>query len=444
MRAPSVVRLDWCRLYRRRARGIASEAQFLRRMEEHGTALSLPPEGRGPDDTIWRSAASRWLEERGLAPGDFAVGLSSVQSCPAGCVTVEVNFHSADEQERSLRSRVLEIDTTTGAIGATLAARDTSAVRALVGPGTTNSDSSVDAAGIDWQAYRAGKDMLDAATKHEGAAFFAAPAEGQATGRVGLLNQGATCYMNSLLQTLFMTPLFRRYVFKWRYDPRIDPPKEQCITLQLQILFARMALGNGGAVSTKPLTAAFGWTAADAFQQHDVQELNRVLFEALGVGSSAASFEAEVGRYYTGSVSDYIQGVSWPEDGAPRRAHNEKFMDLQLVVDPALATVEESLRQYCTPERLDGDNQWQWSDNAGVPRVDALKGIVFLQFPRLLTLHLKRFVFDYATMRRRKLNDPLRFGESLDVAPVLASPLGPTTSAAESAGGGQWRWRRWW
>ena len=35
----------------------------------------------------------------------------------------------------------------------------------------------------------------------------------------GLSNQGATCYMNSLLQTLFMTPEFRRALYSWRYNP---------------------------------------------------------------------------------------------------------------------------------------------------------------------------------------------------------------------------------
>ena len=38
---------------------------------------------------------------------------------------------------------------------------------------------------------------------------------------------------------------------------------------------------TGGPVSTKDLTRSFGWDSADAFQQHDVQELNRILCDRL-------------------------------------------------------------------------------------------------------------------------------------------------------------------
>lgn len=34
-------------------------------------------------------------------------------------------------------------------------------------------------------------------------------------------------------------------------------------------------------MSTKSLTQSFGWTNMDAFTQHDVQELNRILSDKL-------------------------------------------------------------------------------------------------------------------------------------------------------------------
>eukprot|EP01084_Bolivina_argentea_P052274 96020_1 len=49
-------------------------------------------------------------------------------------------------------------------------------------------------------------------------------AKKSSSGYVGLSNQGATCYLNSLLQCLYMTPEFRHSLFKWKYKP---PPNTE-------------------------------------------------------------------------------------------------------------------------------------------------------------------------------------------------------------------------
>lgn len=127
------------------------------------------------------------------------------------------------------------------------------------------------------------------------------------TGYVGLKNQGATCYMNSLLQTLYHIPYFRKVVirssvfilivlsvlygtaylnFGLIYQAVYHMPTTEndmpsgSIPLALQSLFYKLQY-NESSVATKELTKSFGWDTYDSFMQHDVQELNRVLCEKL-------------------------------------------------------------------------------------------------------------------------------------------------------------------
>lgn len=74
--------------------------------------------------------------------------------------------------------------------------------------------------------------------------------------------------------------------------------------MRAQALFARLKHSSLAAVSTRQLTASFGWTASVAFQQHDVQELCQVLFEAL---ARASVHLGRLLRLYEGKVIDYIQ-----------------------------------------------------------------------------------------------------------------------------------------
>ena len=76
---------------------------------------------------------------------------------------------------------------------------------------------------------------------------------------IGLKNQGATCYLNSLIQTLFMTPEFRYEILKWNYNPSINGEAKDCIPLQLQKLFYHLQEPIRKSEETKDLTKSFQW-----------------------------------------------------------------------------------------------------------------------------------------------------------------------------------------
>ena len=69
-----------------------------------------------------------------------------------------------------------------------------------------------------WSQQR-GAEQLPQVAKSVGHSSDAKPtaAPANAEGFVGLINQGATCYLSSLLQSLYMTPEFRAMLYEWRY-----------------------------------------------------------------------------------------------------------------------------------------------------------------------------------------------------------------------------------
>ena len=71
--------------------------------------------------------------------------------------------------------------------------------------------------------------------------------------------------MNSLLQTLFMTPELRQNLYRWEYDPAKHGDKKDCIPYQLQTLFGMLQITDRAYVPTKALTKSFGWDVRESF-----------------------------------------------------------------------------------------------------------------------------------------------------------------------------------
>ena len=90
----------------------------------------------------------------------------------------------------------------------------------------------------------------------------------------GLRNLGATCYMNSLLQCLFMNRSFRRGIYEWRPDPTQGCDTQQEVLKQLQRLFAYLQLSDEGCYDPSRFSEALQLNTA---VQQDVQEFNKLL-----------------------------------------------------------------------------------------------------------------------------------------------------------------------
>ncbi|KAK9841636.1 hypothetical protein WJX74_009141 [Apatococcus lobatus] len=223
------------------------------------------------------------------------------------------------------------------------------------------------------------------------------------TGHVGLKNQGATCYMNSLLQTLYNLNHFRKAVYMMPTDDEV-PGKS--IPLALQSLFWKLQFGDEP-VSTKNLTKSFGWDNYEAFMQHDVQELNRVLVEKLEEKMKGLPVEKVISELFEGHTSNFIDCINVDY----KSTRKESFMDLQLDVK-GCKDIYGSFDRYTEVEKLEGQNQYK-AEGFGLQ--DARKGVTFEDFPPVLQLQLKRFEYDFQRDLMIKINDRYEFPEELDL-----------------------------
>ncbi|KAG8235553.1 hypothetical protein J437_LFUL015393 [Ladona fulva] len=230
---------------------------------------------------------------------------------------------------------------------------------------------------------------------------------------VGLVNQAMTCYLNSLLQALYMTPEFRNALYEWCYDGT-EEGTTNSIPFHLQKLFLNLQTSSRPAVETTELTKSFGWESSTAWQQHDVQELCRVMFDALEQKFKNTPHADLIQRLYEGTMIDSVKC----RECSTEKCRKDTFLDIPLAVRPfgldvAYGSVEEALRAFVQPETLDGNNQYHCESCN--KKCDAYKMLKFAKFPYILTLHLKRFDFDCNTLHRIKLNDKVVFPKILDL-----------------------------
>ena len=240
--------------------------------------------------------------------------------------------------------------------------------------------------------------------------------------RKGLANQGATCYLNSLLQTLFYDVDIRAAIMT------AQTGDNDVLVAAMQGLFARLMLSTEAAVKTTQLVAAFGWSRAQVFEQHDLQELFTILVDSLG--EAAPELGSRLKALCQGSVDEHLQ---CPECGF-KRTGTSPFINISLEL-PLLPTAPEDLSallaQHMKPEVLDADNKWTCSGcNVSV---QACKSARYTTLPSSLFIHLKRFRYNLTLNRREKVTTPVAFPAVLDASVLVGdAALDPETCAPDS------------
>ncbi|VDM31222.1 unnamed protein product [Hydatigera taeniaeformis] len=227
----------------------------------------------------------------------------------------------------------------------------------------------------------------------------------------GLRNAGATCYMNAVLQQLFMQPGVAEGIL----DVPTSKLDEKSLLYQTQELFLNLLFSQLQFYDPVGFLKTFRlWntdTPIDPHEQQDAFDFFQSLIDQLDEGMTKFTDVPFFSKMFHGILSDTM----YCEDCGHRYDREQSFSAINLTV--CTADLLEAMRQYTREEVMEGDNAYFCERCQMKQRT--LKRLTFSSLPPVLCLQLKRFGFDWERQVAVKSNQAFSFPRRLDMTPFM-------------------------
>lgn len=236
---------------------------------------------------------------------------------------------------------------------------------------------------------------------------------------IGLVNQGATCYMNSFLQQLFHQPAFADGLLRLEApgdSVLSDESDSAAVLAHLQTLFGYLKYGQKRYYDPLPFCQVFrdyDGQPISLYEQKDANEFAIMLFEKLESHGACK-------RLLESTVQGKVAYLTKSTETNYRSCKVEPFYMITAEAKDK-AALEDSLELMVAEELFTGESKLE--DPVSGRRVEALRRCVFRHLPPTLIIHLKRFEFDLETLGRRKVNDLITFPMELNMYPYTEEGL---------------------
>ncbi|XP_027055599.1 ubiquitin carboxyl-terminal hydrolase 34-like [Pocillopora damicornis] len=226
-------------------------------------------------------------------------------------------------------------------------------------------------------------------------------------GLVGMINLGATCYMASCMQQLYMMPQARAAILNSRINSDV---KHEVLMREMQRMFCFLMASERKAYNPKTFcrTYTMDKQPLNTGEQKDMTEFFTDLIGK--IEEMSPTLKLLVRDLFCGEISNNVVSLDCSHVSKTR----EEFYSVRCTVAD-MKSLYESLDEVTIKDTLDGDNMYTCSQCG--KKVRAEKRACFQVLPRILCFNTMRYAFNMVTMMKEKVNTHFSFPLQLNMAP---------------------------